>query len=349
MGRHPYIGNYISIISRKPVSRVVNRIDVASDESRSGEAAKIRHRRSIGPPGIRCLSAAGTGGCARRRRGDARKRGLHRRVCRCSRGRPPTLSRTALDRPRSAARLRPRFRPVDHRVTRRQPIAAPCPRRRKPGHARRGGAGGRFGRFNVYLRSHRDARLRRAGRDRSADLRVTRWAKDESEAAAVPPSVVGQTQFLNRFRDACSRLQAESARSAHDGLRRGGRASVRLRPAACDTRLGNVLRTRTGRASTRAPADTSAEASLSSVSSPEADRSLPCPGANVRQAAGEREGRVAAIAMTSSTRAVYSRPHAGHDHLPLQDHQGARLRWNGRCLRSGRHAARPARRAEIPA
>jgi hypothetical protein len=38
--------------------------------------------------------------------------------------------------------LRPRFRPVDHRVTRRQPIAAPCPRRRKPGHTRRGGVTG---------------------------------------------------------------------------------------------------------------------------------------------------------------------------------------------------------------
>ena len=99
-----------------------------------------RPRRLAAP--VRCLSAAGTGGCARRRRGDARKRGLHRRVCRCSRGRAPNLSRTAPDRPRSATRFRPRFRPVDHRVTRRQPIAAPCPRRRKPGHARRGGVAG---------------------------------------------------------------------------------------------------------------------------------------------------------------------------------------------------------------
>ena len=180
--------------------------------------------RRLGAAWSRCLSAAGTGGCARRRRGDARKRGLHRRVCRCSRGRPPSLSRTAPDRPRSAARLRPRFRPVDHRVTRRQPIAAPCPRRRKPGHARRGGVAG--GRSDVQ-RCTRGRTVTPvcagAGRDRSADLRVTRWAKDESEAGAVPPSVVGQTQFL--VRDVRPREHRQTSR-----WRPHFRASSRRRP-----------------------------------------------------------------------------------------------------------------------
>ena len=69
----------------------------------------------------------------------------------------------------------------------------------------------------------RDTRLRRAGRDRSADLRVTRWAKDESEAGAVRPSVVGQTQFL--VRDARPREHRQTSRR-----RPHFRASSRRRP-----------------------------------------------------------------------------------------------------------------------
>ena len=94
--------------------------------------------------------------------------------------------------------------------------------------------------FKVLPRPHRDDRLRRAGRDRSADLRVTRWAKDESEAGAAPPSVVGQTQFLGR-----------------------------------------------GRASTRAPADTPAEASAFERHLAGGRSIPPVPGANVLHAAGE--------------------------------------------------------------
>ena len=104
--------------------------------------------------------------------------------------------------------------------------------------------------FNLHPRPHRDDRLRRAGRDRSADLRVTRWAKDESEAGALGPP---------------------------KRRRREGRLG----------RAWSVRHVLARRASTRAPADTPAEASVSSVISPEADRSPPVPGANVLHAAGE--------------------------------------------------------------
>ena len=42
---------------------------------------------------------------------------------------------------------------------------------------------------------------------------MTRWAKDESEAGAVPPSVVGQTQFL--VRTASTRAPADKSAEPH--------------------------------------------------------------------------------------------------------------------------------------
>ena len=62
-------------------------------------------------------------------RGDARKRGLHRRVCRCSRGRAPNFKTRLTDHARPhGSDLAFDLSIIASLV--RQPIAAPCPRRK---------------------------------------------------------------------------------------------------------------------------------------------------------------------------------------------------------------------------
>ena len=167
---------------------------------------------------FRCLSAAGTGGCARRRRADARKRGLHPFAAR--------LASAACLRREQGAALGAGEVTLESEVFTGASAGArvdarrTCQEPRLTDHARRHGSDLAFDlsiiasldgsrsqppvpaaedpvmrdaaallkadrTCNVHLRPHRDARLRRAGRDRSADLRVTRWAKVESETGAV--------------------------------------------------------------------------------------------------------------------------------------------------------------------
>ena len=63
-------------------------------------------------------------------------------------------------------------------------------------------------------RPHWDTRLRRAGRDAIGRLRVTRDAEVEREAAAVSPSVVGQTRVWVRS----ARVHASTGRHLGGGL-----------------------------------------------------------------------------------------------------------------------------------